>query len=139
VQDGLQPFSCPTCSRLRAGDEEALQQIQDRALVVARKLSTAVPSNPLYRCVPHDCWRCDEEMLVYVWPGGGDHTPRRPPTPIPATVRHRVTEGAGDYWANCCPSCSAVQGDYYLARDNRDYARVRELTQRTYSWHSEDH
>lgn len=66
-------------------------------------------------------------MLAFLWPGGGGHSARRPPDPIPRTVQHRVTDGGGNYWANCCPACSAVQGDYYLARDNEDYAQVRDL------------
>jgi hypothetical protein len=71
-------------------------------------------------------------MVVFLWPGGGGHGKRRPPEPIPASLRHCVTEGWGDYCANCCPRCSAVQGDYYLPRDNPDYARVRELTRNEY-------
>lgn len=132
VQDGLEPFACPVCAdRADAGRAE-LRVIQERALVIAERQDATVPPSPPYQYVPHACWRCAAEMVAYLWPGGGSHSPRRPPEPIPPTVQHRVTEGAGDYCANCCPRCSAFQGDYYLVRDNTDFAKVRELANNGY-------
>lgn len=132
VQDGLQPFACPACARRGEGHRAELRAIQGRARLLSDRQQVALPPSPPYRYVAHACWRCGTEMVAFHWPGGGDHSPRRPPDPIPETVQHRVTEGAGDYWANCCPRCSAVQGDYYLARDNADFARVRELAEEAY-------
>jgi len=129
VQDGLEPFRCPACSRRAEARHDEVRKVEARARMVAEELDVRLPPNPPYHSVAHECWRCGSEMLVYLWPGGGDHSVRRPPEPIPGTVQHRVTEGGGNYWANCCPSCSAVQGDYYLVRDNGDYAKVRELPQ----------
>jgi hypothetical protein len=129
VQDGLQPFACPKCAERAEVHRAELSDIQSRALRIAERQQLVVPPSPPYNCVAHVCWRCASEMLAYLWPGGSDHSPRRPPDPIPETVQHRVTEGAGNYWANCCPRCSAVQGDYYLSRDNVDFARVRELAE----------
>ena len=132
VQDGLEPFACPVCAdRADAGRAE-LRVIQERALVIAERQDATVPPSPPYQYVPHACWRCAAEMVAYLWPGGGSHSPRRPPEPIPPTVQHRVTEGDGDYCANCCPRCSAFQGDYYLVRDNTDFAKVRELANNGY-------
>lgn len=128
AQDGLEPFVCPSCSARRADASRRLHEIQGRAKRVARRIGARLPPSPPYHYAPHACWRCASEMVVYLWPGGGDHGQRRPPAPIPVTVQHRVTEGAGNYWANCCPRCSAVQGDYHLARDNEPYALVRELS-----------
>lgn len=127
-QDGLQPFVCPACSRRREDASHRLQQVQDAAIALAARSATSLPPSPPYYYAPHTCWRCSADMIVFLWPGGGDHSPRPPPPPIPPTVQHRVTEGGGDYWANCCPSCSTVQGDYYLARDNEPYMLVREIS-----------
>lgn len=127
VQDGLEPFTCPACSRRAEARYAEVREGEERARRVAERLDVALPPNPPYRSVAHECWKCGSEMLAHWWPGGGDHSVRRPPDPIPSNVRHRVTDGGGNYWANCCPTCSAVQGDFYLARDNRDYARLREL------------
>ena len=128
VQDGLQPFDCPACVKRGEARGEDLREIEGRALLVAERLDLQLPPSPPYRYVPHQCWRCGAEMLAFLWPGGGVHSPDRPPRPIPSSVQHRVTGSAGDYWSNCCASCSAVQGDYYLARDNDDYMKVGELT-----------
>lgn len=127
VQDGLEPFTCPACSRRAEAWYAEVREVERRARVVAERLDVGLPPSPPYHSVAHECWRCGSDMLVYSWPGGGSHSVRRPPDPIPTTVQHRVTDGGGNYWANCCPRCSAVQGDYYLARDNGDYAKVRAL------------
>lgn len=126
VQDGLQPFRCPTCAERDEARHTTVRQIEGRAILVAERLDLGLPPSPPYRYVPHRCWSCGSEMVAFLWPGAGGHSPRRPPEPIPSSVQHRVTEGAGDYWANCCPGCSAIQGDYYLVRDNQDYVKVRE-------------
>jgi predicted RNA-binding Zn-ribbon protein involved in translation (DUF1610 family) len=128
VQDGLQPFRCPSCAKRAAVHRLELTEIRSRALRVAERQKLLLPPSPPYQYVPHVCWRCGVEMLAYLWPGGSDHSTRRPPEPVPDTVQHQVTEGGGNYWANCCPSCSTVQGDYYLSRDNVDFARVRDLS-----------
>ena len=132
AQDGLQPFECPTCTKRDESGVRALRQIQDSALSLAERLDLSLPASPPYQFVAHGCWRCGKEMVAFLWPGGGDHSTRRPPAPIPSSVQHCATDGGGDYWANCCPSCAAVQGDYYLARDNTDYMLVRELSQDIY-------
>lgn len=127
AQDGLEPFTCPACSRRAEATHADVRNAEARARRVAEDLDLGLPPSPPYRFAAHECWRCGSEMVVFSWPGGGSHSARRPPEPIPSTVRHRVTDGGGNYWANCCPRCAAVQGDYYLARDNRDYAKVREI------------
>ena len=132
VQDGLQPFECSACAKRDESGARTLRQIQAHALSIAERLDLSLPATPPYHYVAHGCWRCGTEMVAFLWPGGGDHSTRRPPAPIPPSVQHRATDGGGDYWANCCPSCAAVQGDYFLARDNADYLLVRELSQDIY-------
>lgn len=138
AQDGLRPFRCPACSRRDARRSGELNAVTARARLLAAQEGWPLPPSPPYRFVSHHCWRCSSAMVVFLWPGGGGHSRQRPPEPIPASLRHRVTDGWGDYWANCCPRCSAVQGDYYLPRDNRDYAMVRELTRHEYDGPSLD-
>jgi hypothetical protein len=133
-QDGLEPFTCPACERRETSRESELGDITDRARSVAQRLDLPLPPSPPYRYVPHICWRCGTEMLVFLWPGAGSHSGRRPPDPIPSSVQHRMTDGAGDYWANCCPECSVVQGDFYLERDNTDYLMVRENAPDLYAY-----
>ena len=127
AQDGLKPFECPLCQRAARQRSSKVAEIQGRAAQVAERLTSTLPPSPPYRFVPHTCWRCGSNMVVYLWPGGGGHSRVRPPDPIPSSLQLRVTDWGGDHWANCCPSCSAVQGDGYLSRDNADYAAVDEL------------
>jgi len=126
VQDGLRPFTCPACSR-RAGERAAeVEGLQDEAVALARERGIRLPPSPPYHYVVHQCWRCHESTIVFLWPGCGEHGNERPPDPIPRTVQSSVTEAWPEpYWANRCDRCSAVQGDHYLA-GNRYYARVRE-------------
>ena len=102
-----------------------LRQIRERAEALARRVGLEVATGDDYQ--PHRCWRCSAEMIVYAWPGGGWHDTAQPPVPVPSSVMRRWTEGAGDYWANCCPRCSAVQGDHFLGTGNATYAWVRRV------------
>ena len=129
VQDGLLPFDCPRCADRRSAADSKRERIRRAAEVVATRLGVALPPSPPYEAAPHRCWRCREEILVYSWPGGGRHSVRKPPAPVPDSVQHRVTDGAGDYWANCCSECSAVQGDYHLIEGSSDFRFIREVVQ----------
>lgn len=136
LQDGLRPFTCPSCEQRDASRAEELADVRRRAEEVARRVGARVASNLEYHPAPHVCWRCSTEMIVYAWPGSGRHTRSRPPEPIPGSVQERWTDGAGHYWANCCPTCSAVQGDYHLGAHNPEYARVRETLRLRSIWRS---
>ncbi|MDZ7778353.1 MAG: competence protein CoiA family protein [Gemmatimonadota bacterium] len=130
IQDRLRPFVCPKCTERDRTMHRAVVDVRARALVVAERLGVDLPPSPPYGYAPHTCWRCHREMLAFAWPGGGGHSPTRPPDPIPPTVQHRVTEGGGNYWANTCLHCAAVQGDYYLTRDNEAYMTVSTYMER---------
>lgn len=128
VQDGLRPFSCPRCRARGAVVRDEVAEIHARARAVAERAGLELPPSPPYLSAPHRCWRCTAEMVVHLWPGGGGHSQRRPPDPLPSTVRLCATEGYGaEYWANGCPVCYAVQGDWHLRRGNADYVRLAEL------------
>ena len=127
VADGLRPFACPACAKRDEVRTRELDEIRMRALVVAERLDLTLPPNPPYECVAHPCWRCAAEMVVFLWPGSGKHSARRPPRPTPSSVQYRATDAGGDYWANCCPRCATVQGDFYLSTENADYVKVRRV------------
>jgi hypothetical protein len=112
------------CAKAEAERADEVKAIQSRAMALAERIHTALPPSPPYHFAPHTCWRCGTEMVAFVWPGSGNHSRRRPPDPIPGQIQHRMTDSMGDYWANCCPNCSAVQGDHYLRTENQDYTRV---------------
>jgi len=131
-QDGLRPFQCPTCMQRDAHRKAELEAVRAKAEELGRRTKLDVSSSRHYHPVPHVCWRCSAEIIVYAWPGGGRHTADRPPEPIPGSVRMRWTDGAGHYWVNCCPLCSAVQGDYHLGAQNAEYAVVRESLNESY-------
>lgn len=125
VQDGLQPFACAACAERERGQTAELIDVRERAATAAAA-SGMPPPVGAYRSAAHRCWKCAVDMVVYVWPGCTSRRARRPPEPVPATVRRVTTDGAGDHWANCCPACAAIQSDYHLRAGNPDYARVRE-------------
>lgn len=75
-----------------------------------------VRSDGSYTISSTQCWSCREEMPVYTWDGHtpwGDDVP--PPDPAPKTVKLRHSRVTGhEYWANVCPVCDSLQGDFFL-------------------------
>lgn len=64
---------------------------------------------------PYACYRCRAAMTVYIWRGKSLWDDQQPPDPIPSTVQYRYSQTAGGkYWVNVCPSCRAIQGDWFL-------------------------
>ena len=61
------------------------------------------------------CWKCGARIPVYTWPGHEMWAETCPEEGRPATVRrmHSATAG-GEYWANSCAKCGAIQGDWFL-------------------------
>ena len=62
-----------------------------------------------------DCWKCGRGINVYTWPGHEMWANTCPGEGRPATVRlmHSGT-AEGEYWANSCSYCGAIQGDWFL-------------------------
>ncbi|MBK9368664.1 MAG: hypothetical protein IPN01_20540 [Deltaproteobacteria bacterium] len=59
--------------------------------------------------------RCKEELILYTWRGHTWMTETPPPEPRPSSLQLRFSKQAeGDYWANTCPSCGALQGENYV-------------------------
>ena len=87
----------------------------EKASQVAKKAGQALPASP-YRYGIAKCWKCKEDVLVFSWPGhDAEAGPASPPLPRPPTVQFRYSRTAGvKYWANTCPYCRSLQGDFYL-------------------------
>lgn len=73
----------------------------------------------LYTIGTTRCWRCGWLTKVYSWKNKELWDTRRPPEPVPATIKwlnsmvHPVY-----YWANTCEHCHVILGDFYLFRED---------------------
>jgi hypothetical protein len=70
-----------------------------------------------YRVAPIRCHSCHQEMLAFSWSRRPFNT-ESPPNPRPKTLQFRYSETLGaKYWANVCPTCNRIQGDFFLYAD----------------------
>lgn len=69
------------------------------------------------------CWKCKEEILVFVWSAPSWQAPPTfwqkdpPPEPKPVTIQYRLIrtdKGQDKFWLNVCPFCDTTQSFYYL-------------------------
>jgi ssDNA-binding Zn-finger/Zn-ribbon topoisomerase 1 len=68
-----------------------------------------------YEYTLHTCYKCDKQMIVFDWSNSELWGKEVPPEPVPKTVQLRYTKTIDEsYWANVCPFCDSVQGDWYL-------------------------
>jgi hypothetical protein len=74
---------------------------------------------PSYRASPARCHRCSELIPLFDW-DGGTWTRGSPPEPRPPTLQ-RTPSQRGATWANTCPHCRALQGDYQVRTAILDY------------------
>jgi hypothetical protein len=102
-------------------DPETCWELQDRQRhtafceTLAQKLKIELPTS-FYRYTAKQCWSCNQPMLVFAWPGQ-DNNHSTPPKqePRPPSIQYRYSKTAGgEYWANVCPHCNRIQGDFYL-------------------------
>lgn len=95
--------------------EEIRKIFDDDIAAIAGGLGVEVPK-AVYRYAPHECWKCHRKILVYAWPPNRElFSKKEPPENKPATIQWRPT-GMSDtyYWANTCPHCDRVQGDFFV-------------------------
>lgn len=105
--DGFNPYTCGYCKTQRIRRERASER-------VSRQLGIQLPWGN-YHAEPAKCYRCKRDILVFTWPGHIMWAVKRPPEPIPPTVKFTYTRTTGTrYWVNTCPHCQAVQGDWNL-------------------------
>lgn len=108
ITDRFRPLTCPQCS-------QNFKKFQAKTSQVAKKTGIDLPTD-YYRYAPCSCWRCKKEILVFTWPGRELHE-KQPPSrqPTPNTIRFEYSKTVkGKYWANICPHCKAIQGDWFL-------------------------
>ena len=54
-------------------------------------------------------------MILYTWRGHTWMTETPPPEPRPSSLQLRSSKRAeGEYWANTCPTCGALQGENFV-------------------------
>ena len=112
-RDGLGKPLCTGCGQRLADLRRKLEDLLGRWNVDWQE--------GVYRIGIQDCWNCGVTIPVFDW-GGGMHSTDKPPAPRPRTVQYRYSNTVGSkYWANTCPECNQIQGDWPL-RKKRDGA-----------------
>jgi len=121
IVDGFKPLVCQPCRKAlkeRGAPEpgtDDLAWFSAKVATIAERTGITLPAHP-YVYAPFNCWKCHEEILVFLWPRRDQLWSRaQPPDPIPKTVRLRRTTVVKErYWANICPCCGSTQGDNYI-------------------------
>ncbi len=112
-------FWRPTASRLKSITCNECKKHIEKLKTLADQWSQPLheparfqnPSKDTYLSAIECCWKCKREILVYWW-NEVPFATKAPPEPKPKTIQYRYSKNfGGSYWANTCPSCSAVQGD----------------------------
>lgn len=83
---------------------------------IAKETNTLLPKGYKYRYAPYACWKCGESIIIFKWTSPLISGPIDvPPEPIPSTLKERYTSTSNEtYWANVCPKCDSVQGDFFI-------------------------
>jgi len=108
LQDKFNPITCESC-------KDKFRRFKLNAIEVSKQTNIDLPTE-YYRFGISNCWKCNKTILVFTWPDhtlfstkGSDKKPR------PATIQWKYSKMAGSsYWANCCPYCNSIQGDFFL-------------------------
>ncbi|NNG66404.1 competence protein CoiA family protein [Caldanaerobacter subterraneus] len=101
-------FVCDNC-------KDAYKKFLRKAKTIAQKTRVKIPTE-YYLYGITTCWKCKREILVFTWAGHTSLDKRAPKKkPIPSTIQYRYSKTAKQkYWANVCPYCGAIQGDWFL-------------------------
>lgn len=104
--DAFRPFKCREC-------EEAISKFKEGLLNISKESGVLIPKE-YYRTTYVECWRCNKPILVFSWPDL-ENERQAPKEPRPKTIQYRFSKMAGSkYWANTCPYCKSIQGDFFL-------------------------
>lgn len=109
VIDMFKPFKCSKC-------DQALKKYNEKLVQISVQTKVAIPGT-FYRTAYCDCWKCSREILLFMWPNDDSlHSYDLPlNVPRPRTIQFRYSKTAGTkYWANTCPYCKNIQGDFFL-------------------------
>jgi hypothetical protein len=84
---------------------------------IASDTNVGIPGGYKYRYAPYECWKCHKKMIIYKWTNSLiEGNIEEPPEPIPSSVQKRYTKTSNEtYWANVCPNCDSVQGDWFIS------------------------
>lgn len=114
INDHFDKFICEQCVNERQEYESKLEE-------VSQKSNVPIPGE-FYRTGISICWKCDNPILVFTWPGKQEWTQEKPNGQCPKTLEFRKSNTLGSmYLANTCPYCQALQGDFYLSRPNNPF------------------
>ena len=103
-------FKTVRCGRCR----QDYARFRVRCEKLARQTGISLPQAD-YRYAPAFCWRCKREILVFTWANHSSFAKKLPATPPPKSLHYRYSKTVRDkYWANTCPYCRAIQGDWFL-------------------------
>lgn len=108
IQSRLNKISCAHCKVIRSTHE-------------GKQLHRKLPEvHSDYVAARAPCWKCDETISWYWWPGV-PFAKVKPPLPMPNTIKYLFSKRyGGKYWMNTCPFCHSSQGDnfVFLAEDS---------------------
>lgn len=109
VLDEFPEAFCSDCADIQLERRALLRAYSRNAARIAEKFGFSLPTK-FYRFAIWNCWQCDEKIIVFTWPK--HHVMHEP---IPQTIQLRQTMGMEKaYFANVCPKCNSVQGDYHM-------------------------
>lgn len=105
--DNFNPLTCNKC-------KEGYLKFRIQAEQVAKATNLQLPTI-YYRYGLHNCWKCRRRILVFGWTALGIHHHSIPENNPPRTIQYRYSKTARcKYWANTCPYCQSVQGNFFL-------------------------
>ena len=97
---------CPQC-------ESKMREFEDAKHQIASACGVTYDSEK-YKAGIDSCYKCKKPILRFNWSDDESWSTKLPPQPIPQTVQYRHSHTVGHkYWANTCPYCGAIQGDFY--------------------------
>lgn len=108
ITDRFNKFKCKNC-------QEAIAAYKSKIQAISQKTQVPIPET-FFRTAYNDCWKCGEEILIFVWPNDSMHSHKFPnEIERPRTIQFRYSKMAGTkYWANTCLYCNSIQGDFFL-------------------------
>ena len=86
---------------------------------IAKDTKVTLPTDFSYRYAPYQCWKCGRQIVIFKWGNSLiEGEIEKPLAPVPHTIQERHTNMSGEeYWANTCPHCNSVQGDFYISNE----------------------
>lgn len=107
ITDKFKKFRCKKC-------DEYTSEYNEKIKLISQQTMVEIPTI-FYRTAYNECWRCNKEILLFVWSGDSYNYKLSENILKPKTVQYRYSKMAGTkYWVNTCPYCKSIQGDFFL-------------------------